>query len=311
MNFLQTAEFKVGALVLAVGALIALMSIQVSDDPSYLGRSKRVWFYLKAADGLIKNSSVKTAGIPIGVIKEIRLEDGKARVTISVKSDVGLTTSAAVRIKSVGILGDRHVDVYPGNPGDPELPDGGQITIVKDTGGLDNLVSEVGEITGSLKNVAKALEESVLEDGTRKHALGRIVHNIERITADISQITAENKDKIGDIVDQVHDITATLDKLINDESEKGLKKTWDKAMARIDSSLKNIDEITSKINRGEGTLGKLVNDDTTVEELNTAIQGVSGMFDSASRIQTAFDVRGDYLGVVGQSKGYLLSLIHI
>ena len=62
-------------------------------------------------------------------------------------------------------------------------------------------------------------------------------------------MTSENKDKISEIVDQVHDITGTLDELMNDESDKGFKKTWKTAMVNIDKSLKNIEQITDKVNK--------------------------------------------------------------
>lgn len=305
MSFLRAVEFKVGALVLSVGSLIAFMSMQVSDDPSYLRRSNKAWFVLPNAAGLIKNSAVRSAGIPVGSIKGVTLQDGMARIDISVRSDVPLTTSAAVEIKSTGILGDKYVEVYPGSPTDPPLEDGGQIINVKDKGSLDNLVAQVSDVTGSLKAVSEALREATTEEGTNKHVLGRIVKNIEILTADLAQMTSRNKDKIGDIVDQVRDITATLDELVNDQSDQGFKKTWKNAMTRIDATLKNLDEITTRINKGEGTIGKLINDETTVEELNTAIEGISGLVDSASRLQTAFEYHGDYLSEVGATKSYI------
>ena len=56
-------------------------------------------------------------------------------------------------------------------------------------------------------------------------------------------------------------------------------------MERIDRTLKNVDDMTSKIARGEGTVGKLINDDTTVEELNKTIEGVNGYLTAADKIQ--------------------------
>ena len=305
MSFLKAAEFKVGLLVVTVGSLIAFMSLQVSDDPSYLGRAKKAWFLLPNAGGLIKGSAVRSAGIPVGSIKEIKLQDGQARIDITVKSDILMTTSAFVTIKAQGILGDRHVEVSPGAPTDPPLPEGGQILIVKDAGSLENLVGQVGEITSSLKNVTSALQEAVLDDGTRKHILGRIVSNIEKLTGDLAEMTAKNKGKINEVVDQVHNITSTMDELVNDESEMGLKKSWSRALTRIDSSLKNIDEITGKVNRGEGTIGKLVNDETTVEEINTAVQGVNNLLGGAEKIQTGFDFHAEYLNSSAQTKSYI------
>jgi phospholipid/cholesterol/gamma-HCH transport system substrate-binding protein len=295
MNLLRAAEFKVGLLVLAVAGLIAFMSMQVSDDPNFLGRSNEAWFLLNDAGGLVKNSAVKTAGIPVGVIKNIQLQDGSARLDLSLRPDLKLTVSASVTTKSQGILGDKYIDIYPGNITDPPLPRGGQILIVKDTGSLDNVIQKVGEIAGSLKETAQALQEAVTEEGTRKHILGRIVSNIEKVTADLAQMTGENKEKIGEIIDEVHGITANLDEILNDKSPSGLK-------ARLSSTMKNIDEITGKINNGEGTIGKLINDEETVENLNTAIDGVNGLLDSAGKTQTAFDFHSEYLGNIGSAK---------
>lgn len=301
MSLLRAAEFKVGVLVLAVGSLIAFMSMQVSDDPSYLSRSRSAWFVLDNAGGLIKKSAVKSAGISVGVINDIRLQDGKARIDITVRSDMNLTTSASVEIKSQGILGDKYVEVYPGSPTDPLLPEGAQILNVKDKGSLDNLIGQVSNVTESLSEVAKNLREATSEDGTEKHVLGRIVKNIERLTADLSQISAENKDKLGDIVDRIDNITAEIDVALNESGDSNLKETWKRASAAV----KNLEEITDKINKGEGTIGKLINDETTVEELNTAISGVSSLLDSANRIQTGFDIKSEYLGKTEEFKTYI------
>lgn len=292
-------------MVVAVGTLIGVMSMQVSDSPTFLRRTQRAWFLLPDAAGLIKNSAVRSAGISVGSIKDIRLQDGKARVDIVVRSDVPLTTSAAVEIKSNGILGDKYVEIYPGSPTDPPLPDDSQILSIKNKGSLDSVIGQIGEITDSLKDVAAILRESVSDDGTRKHVLGRILKNVETLTGDLADMTTANKDKVNDIIDRVADISETLDELINDQSDKGLKKTWKRTMERIDSTMKNIDEIAGKVNRGEGTIGKLINDETTVEELNTAIQGVNGFLDTASRIQMGIDFHGDYLAEVGATKSYI------
>ncbi len=302
MGFLGLAEFKVGALVVAIGGLIAFMSMQVSDDPSYMGRSKKAWFLLPNASGLIKGSAIKSAGIPVGAIQEIQLQDGQARIDISVKSGLPLTRSAVVELRSNGILGDKHIEIFPGVAGDPELEDSGQILNVKSNGSMDDVMLQVSDLASSLKDVTKNLKEAVSEDGTDKHILGRIIRNMEKLTSDISQMTADNKQQVGEIVDQVHDITTTLDELINDESDKGFKKTWKTAMVRIDSSLKNIDEITTKINNGDGVIGKLISDEKTSEDVSSAIEGISGLVDTASKVSTGIDFNSYYLSEVGAAK---------
>ncbi|MCC2680179.1 MAG: ABC-type organic solvent transporter, solute-binding periplasmic protein [Pseudobdellovibrio sp.] len=302
MNFLKLPEFKVGLLVVAIGGLIAFMSMQVSDDPSLLGRAKRAWFLMPTAQGLVKGSAIKSAGIPVGVIKDITLQDGKARIDVTIKDEIGLKRSAAVGMKANGILGDKSIEVYPGDEGDPELEDGGQIVNVKTGGGLDDVMTQVSDLAGNLKEITKNLKEATAGDGTDKHILGRIVINIEKITKDLSQVTGDNKEQIKEIVDQVNEITGTINELVNDDSPEGFKSTWKKTMVRLDNSMKNIDEITTKINKGEGAIGKLISDEQTGEDISTAIEGISGLVDTANKVSTGIDFNSHYLGTVGSAK---------
>ena len=302
MSMISTAEFKVGALVVSIGALIALMSLQVSDDPAFLGRTKQAWFYLDNANGLTNGSAIRSAGIPVGSIKDIKLKDGKAMVLISVKSDVNLTESASVEMRANGILGDKYIEVYTGKPGDKELSDRGQIIIVNKGGALDDVMSQVSEITGSLKEVTKNLNEAITNDGTNKHILGRIVRNIEKLTADVAQMTSENKAEVREIVKQVHGITKTLDESLNDNSEEGFKKVWKRSLVKIDKTLANLEDITNKINKGEGTIGKLVSDEKTADDVAATIDGLSGLMDTANKVTTGVDFNGYYLNDVGATK---------
>lgn len=302
MNLLRAGEFKVGLLVLSVSALIAYMSMQVSEDPTFLGRSNEAWFVIPDAGGLVKNSAVKTAGIPVGIIKDIRLYEGAARVDLSLKPDVKLYSSASIEIRTQGILGDKYININPGSPSDPPLERGGQIFNIRDRGSLDSVVSQISDLGDSLKQTAVILREAVQEDGSRKHVLGRIVLNIEKLTADLADITTANREKVNEIVDNVRGVTATLDEVLNDPSSDGFKAQWKKALARIDSSLENIDSITSKINKGEGTIGRLINDDQTAEELNTALDGINNMLDTAGKLQTALDFQSYYLHDAGAAR---------
>lgn len=302
MSLFSTPEFKVGAMVISIAGLIAFMSMQVTDDPSYMGRSKKAWFLLPNASGLIKGSAIRSAGIPVGAIKDVRLQDGQARVEVTIKSDINLTRSASVELRANGILGDKYIEVYSGSLADAGLEDNGQILNVKKGGSLDDVMAQVSEITGSLKDVAKNLNESVTNNGTNQHILGRIVLNIEKLSGDLAEMTSENKDKIGEIVDQVHNITGTLDELMSDESDKGFKKTWKTAMVNIDKSLKNIEQITDKVNKGEGTLGKLISDEKTAEDVSSAIEGISGLVDTANKTTTGVDFNGYYLNQVGAAQ---------
>ncbi|MAF92203.1 MAG: MlaD family protein [Bdellovibrionota bacterium] len=307
MNIFSTAEFRVGALVTTVLVLIAVMSMQVSEDPGYLGDSKTIWFELKDAAGLLKNSSVKMAGINVGVIKDIRLRNGKAYVELRLDDEIPITTTSRVEIRANGILGDKYIELVTDDPEDPKLQTGSQLLNVQDSSSLTSLMSSVGKITGSLEEVANALKDATVE-GDNSTSIGRIVSNIEGFTKDLKDISGENKDKLGNSIDSAERILATLDELINDPSEDGFRVAWYKAtraMDRVDTSMKNIEEITQKVNDGEGTLGRLINDDETVVELNTAIKNVNQFIGTSSNLRTTIDFHTANVSAVGGAKSYL------
>jgi phospholipid/cholesterol/gamma-HCH transport system substrate-binding protein len=298
-NIFQMAEFKVGMLVFSVAILIGVMSMRVSDDPT-VGGAKTFWFLSPNANGLVKQSTVKMAGIPVGIIKDIQLQAGIAKIEITVRDEVDIRKSAVAEIKANGILGDKYVEITPGSLEDPLLEKGGQIIIISDKGSMDSVMSKVGEIATSLGSVAKSLQEAVENDGTNKHILGRIVQNIDRVAGDLAQITGENKQQIREIVQDIRSIAKNIDGTLSDQ-KSGLKVSW----ARLDKSLKNIEEITGKVNDGKGTIGKLINDEKTVDEINTAVEGINGFLDASNKLSTALDFHSEYLGGRDAWKSYI------
>jgi phospholipid/cholesterol/gamma-HCH transport system substrate-binding protein len=306
MGFLATPEFKVGLLVLIVSGIIAGMSLTVSNDPSYLGSSKEAWFYIDDASGLVKKSNVRMAGIDVGIIRDIKLENGQAKVEMILQGSVPVTKSARIEIRPNGILGDKHVEIVSGDPRDPPLRSGEQILVVDDRASVDRLISEVSKITKSVSAVAENIKAAT--EGDVDKPLGRIINNIEQITADVAQLTKEHKDDVGEILANLRETTDSINEVMSDQSDEGFKSGWKDlrgSLRRVEASMKNIEEITAKINRGEGTIGKLVNDESTVEELNTAITGINNLLDTGNKLSTAIDYHTDYLTNSAQAKSFL------
>lgn len=308
MSFASSAEFKVGLLVLIVSGLVAVMTISINEDPSYLNKARKHWFYLPDASGLVKNSPVRMAGIPIGVIKDIRLEEGQAHVEVVVRRDVVLHTSASVEIRANGILGDRYIEINPGKSSDPALESGAQIANVENKGSFDAVMNNVGQLSDSLTEVANALRDSFTGEGSKESPIGRTILNLEHLTADLADLSAGHKKDIAEILENLKSITGDINQFVTDDSDQGFKESWRKmaqSLGNVEKILHNVDEITSKINRGEGTIGKLVNDDRTVTELNEAIEGVNNFLGSANKLQTSVNLHSEFLAEQSMTKSYL------
>lgn len=302
MKLLDAPKLKVGIFTIAIIGIIAYMAIRVGDNPHLLTGGQKTFFVIPDAGGLVKGSQVKMSGIPVGIIRDIKLHQGQAKIEVTVSNDSPLTASAIVRIKSQGILGDKYVDIYPGSPTDPVLANGEQILKVEDQGSLDQVIGQVSQIAEQVKVVSSNLAEAVSDNGTNKHIIGRVMLNIEKLTADISEITSDNKQQISQIVGQLNRVTKSLDDILNEPGDKGLKYRLQVAMERLDNSLKNIEEITGKINNGEGTIGRLVSDESTADKVDSTLDGIETLFGAITTLQTSLDFRSDYLTDIGGAR---------
>lgn len=294
MNVLQTPEFKVGIMVIIVSGLIGVMSLKVAEGPSLFSRGKDYWFTLPDAGGLVKNSAVKMAGIKIGVIDDIILEGGRAKIKVRLDGTARVTRTSKVELKADGILGDKHVELTPGAVDEAELESGSEILDKIDRGSLSDVVQEVTKIAKSLNDLAQTLNSAASGDGDPTSPVGRIILNIEKLSKDLSEMTGENKEKINEIVARVHNLTKNIDTYVNDQT-----------LARVDQAVRNIEEITDKVNRGEGTLGRLINDEQTVQELNSAITNVNKFLGGADKLETSIDFHSEYLTGVDLTKTFI------
>ena len=307
MTLFSAPEFKVGVLIVSISGVIGVMSMKVANGPGFLSGNKEHSFVIDDASGLIRNSAVKMAGIKVGIIDEIVLEEGKARVKIVIDKKVPLTMSGSVELRVDGILGDKHVELIPGNPLDQPLPPDTEIFSVKDSGSMAKIMNEAGKIAESLRRLSEVLTK-VTEEEDGLSIIGQVLFNIESATRNLNDLTSTNKAKINDVVDKVHNITSTLDSFVNDDSLDGFKASWQNLMDsfhHIDNSLKNIEEITDKVNQGGGTIGRLVNDEETVDELNATIRNVNNLIGDVAGLETSIDFHSEYLSQLGGVKSFL------
>lgn len=309
MSWLSAPEFKVGILVIAVGLIIGGMAMKVSEDPSYLsGGSNNYWFVVDDATGLVTNSVVKLAGVSVGIIKGITLREGKARLDLSIQSHLPITASSSVRIKALGFLGDKHIELMLGDTSMPRLAKGAQIRNATDGGSMDVIMDEVTKISQSLGDISATLRDAAVGEGTGQHPIGRIIRNIENLTQDLSDVVGRNKNNMNEMLEGFTELSRRLNELVGDSDGDGFQAALGEAtssLKRIEKTLTNLEEITTKINEGEGTIGRLINDDTLIEEVNTAVKGVNSFISSADRVETSLDVHSEFLSDVGEAKSYL------
>ncbi|KIX11598.1 MlaD family protein [Dethiosulfatarculus sandiegensis] len=325
-----STEAKVGVFVMLGLAVLAYMTIRLGSFEFGEPKGIEISAVFDNATGLKKNAPVEMAGIEIGRVKTIGLENGKARVTMLVDSKVPLAADSKAFIRTRGVLGDKYLALEPGNPAAPKLKQGGVLAKAEVPTDLDRVMARVGEIADDVKAITSSLKVSLASPQSQRNIseslqnireitaslkvvvadnqdrLTKVIANLDRFTTDLSQISGQNKDALGETITNFRNISAKLDHTINgltsvvEKIDKGEgtigglindRQTLDD----LNSTLASLKEVTKKIDQGKGTLGRLVNDDTTINKIDDVLTGVNEYITQADAWRVNVDYRGEYL----------------
>ncbi|KAB2836932.1 MCE family protein, partial [bacterium] len=127
-----STEAKVGVFVIVAIALLAYLTIDVSQLGWTPGGTYKIYTVMENAEGVSKKTPVQVAGIPVGTVSAITLTpDRKAKVEIELRRDVKLGDDVTAEVRTRGVLGDTYIEIFPGSPDAPPIEAGGVVGRVK------------------------------------------------------------------------------------------------------------------------------------------------------------------------------------
>jgi phospholipid/cholesterol/gamma-HCH transport system substrate-binding protein len=325
-----TQAAKVGLFALLAGTAAYGIYRYVSPEVSG-GSGYTVHAFIHDATGLATHSRVTIAGIPVASIDAIKLENGQARLDVKVRNDVVLFDNATLGKKSTSLLGESAIVLTPGTPDYRKLHDGDEIRfIVSETTPAD-LMEEFKQIADDVKQVTQQLAKTVGTDQGGQN-IKAILQNLADATDAIDKTVRENRETIHVSLSNIEEITRNanpeLHKILENvrvvtqdvremmaagnqgpAGEKGeLRDTverLDRSSKSLESALAHIDSISGRIDRGEGTVGKLTKDDQLINEVQGVAEGINDYVQNIARLQTTVGLRSDYNFLSNTIKTYV------
>ena len=134
-------EFIVGVFVLVGIVCLGYLSIKLGKLELIGGNVYEVIAQFNTASGLKAGSSVEIAGVEVGRVRAINLNEDRAAVILAVDNKVKLYTDTIASIKTRGIIGEKFLALSPGGGGDPLKP-GDTIRDTESGLDLEELVSQ-------------------------------------------------------------------------------------------------------------------------------------------------------------------------
>jgi phospholipid/cholesterol/gamma-HCH transport system substrate-binding protein len=325
-----TQAAKVGLFVALTGAAAYGIYRFVSPEVGG-GNGYTVHAYIHDATGLATRSRVTIAGIQVATLDSIRLERGQARLDVKVKPDIALYENATLGKKSTSLLGESVIVLTPGTPDKAQLHDGDEIHIIVNETTPGDLMEEVKEIADSIREVAKQLAASIgTEQGGQN--IKAILQNVADATDALNKTIRENREVVRETLLNVRNITGNASPEIQrilenvrvvtqdvrelmaaaNQSPAGQKgelrdtiEHVNQSSKELESALSHIDNVAGRIDRGEGTIGKLTKDEQLVNEVQGVAEGVNDYVQNITRLQTIVGLRADYNFLANTIKSYL------
>ena len=271
---------------MAAMASVVVMSLKITQNQSGFGKHIEYQTLIKDASGIFEKTPIKVAGINAGKIKKIELEGSEALITFEIIEKIKVTPSAKLKIKSVGLLGDKFIDMDLGDQQGERLPVGA--TIATSGGeGLDNLTKDAGDVLKEVKEIAVTIKES-LRDAEGRNVIKDIIGNINDMTGSLKRLTTGNEDRIAQIIADVEAISSQLARE-TDRTEKGtLMNDLFKIgpiLDKLDLAASDVQTIISDVKDGKGTVGKLLRDDAVVDQVSQTLSSVNRLVNRINNIE--------------------------
>ena len=324
-KFSQAAKIGLFVVITAGAGYLVFRTVGTTVGGS---KGYTVHAYLKDATGVAKHSRVTVAGIPVGQVNDIKLEKGMARIDVRVNPDVKLHHSARLGVKSASLLGE-NVIVLTEGVGEPDKKDGDEIETMADARSIEDIKETVGRVADLVEKVAQQLAASVgSEEGGRN--MRAILKNLAEATEAINMTVRENREVIKETLANVDRITQQSGpelrqillnvKIITDDVKEMLAaqgkdgkagelrstvERVNRASQSLESALQHVDNVAGRVDRGEGTIGRLTKDEALINEVQGVAEGVNDYVDSLRRLQAIVGLRSDYNFLANTIKSYV------
>jgi phospholipid/cholesterol/gamma-HCH transport system substrate-binding protein len=220
--FRERNPVVVGAVSLAVLALMLVAALRAQDLP-LIGGGDTYYASFTEAGGLKVNDEVRIAGVRVGKVESIELEDGEVKVGLNVKTDArfGQETQAAIKVKT--ILGSMFVALQPAGEG--QLEEGSTIPsdrtsspydVVEAFAGLAETSADIDtdQLAGALTTLADLTRDTPEEF---RDALQGV--------SEVSEVVAARDEEINNLLRSLHRVSGVLEQ--RDEDIIGLMRDSD------------------------------------------------------------------------------------
>ncbi|MCK0191541.1 MlaD family protein [Arenibacter sp. F20364] len=272
-------EIKTGIIVLG-GILLFILGFSYLKSTPLFDNSKTFHAVYHHVGGLQSGTQVTINGFSVGKVNDIKFNDasGNLLVTFTVDNSFSFSKNSSAELYDTGIIGGKGIQIKPVFD-DADMAKSGDTLPSSTRPGLTELVQQrltplqmkvEGAVTNAdslLMNVNDILDLKTKKDLRESIAgLNILVKSFQGSANSLNSLLADNQDNLNKSLSNLSVITENFNKLSDTLANAGLGET----IKNLQSTMGNINNMMAKIEGGEGSLGKLVNDKVLYNNLADA-----------------------------------------
>ena len=318
----MSRELKVG-IFLAIAALILALFIFIVGDLATLFKKPGYPLYVSfdSVAGLEERAVVRMAGVKAGYVRDIQLVEKRSQVLMTIFPKFKVFKGSKATLAALGLLGEKYIEILPGESADFCQP--GETIEGLPAISFDQLGTLFLSIGDEVKEMSKAIRALVGEES--KTDLREILQNLTSFSADLKEFLGKNRESLDQGISNTSQAVQNFDRRISEVSES-LDKTIDllneiavenrdnvkinlerikELISKIEESVRLLSESLEKINKGEGTLGKLIQEPELYRKAEETLDEVRKTIAPISSFRAGVEFRSDYYGKSEELKNSL------
>ncbi len=289
-------ELKIGVFFLISFMIFAYFIIKTNAITNFLlvGKTYPIYARFLTVSGLLKNAPVRLAGIRIGFVENIYLEKNRAVVRMRIKNKYVLTTDARAKVSSVGIVGEKFLEIVYLDDYKTENP-----VVIKPEGEIRTILPfDIDAISDKLNTMTTKV--SILLDNLNKLFRNDDLHtsiisslkNIDNLTMNIKRMTSENSDltnslaNFNKISEKINKLTTKLNSMLNSIDKEFISKN-DSIVNKLKTISNNLESVSrdlrtlsDDLNKGKGTFGKLLKEEKLYKNIDSTVKDIKNVADN-------------------------------
>ena len=295
-------EIRIGAFGIVTLALF-IISVNFIKGKDIFHRNRTFYAVYENTSGIMDAAPVTVSGLGVGKVTNMKFlsqNSNKIVIELTIYKDVIIPSNSIARIFSLDLLGTKNIEIIFGDS-KTEAKDGDTLIGGSQMSLTDEVNKQVAPIKLKAENLLSSLDtmvtvlQTVFNTETRKNLIASFssirttLSNLEKTSFTMDTLVYGQRKRLERIMFNVELITENFRK--NDENISNIlsnfsslsdtlaKSNLAATLSNVNSVLSRLESITTKIDKGEGSIGLLINDQKLYDNLNKSANQLNALIE--------------------------------